>query len=332
MSDLLRIEYIPLSRVRRWYKNPKKHDLGAIAESIERYGFVDPPKFDPAINDGAGGLVYGNGRDEALEWMRAQGRKLPRGIAYDEQLDEWCMPVVFGVDAASQAAAESLAVAHNNLTMAGGDFGPEDQARMWDSTYTSLLQELHSQGELPAGMDADDLDSLIKAANEPEPEPSDGSLLELTNVTLAPPRFEVETGDVWTVGGEGGATSHGHTMSPEHRERLRRINSELRRGKPLPWLNNPDVKERSKPALRAAHERRRAEGRSSWGKRSDESKARMSAAKKGRTFSEEHRQKLSAAKKGKKQTPEFIERRVAPLRGRKRNREESPNDDNVQNK
>lgn len=34
MPDVLRLEYIPLSQVARWRRNPKKHDLAAIADSI----------------------------------------------------------------------------------------------------------------------------------------------------------------------------------------------------------------------------------------------------------------------------------------------------------
>lgn len=160
-ADLLELRYVPLSTVRRWDKNAKKHDLGALAESIERYGFVDPPKFDPALNSGTGGLVYGNGRDEALAWMQAQKRPLPRGIAYDEARDEWCMPVIFGVDAASLAAAEALAIDHNNLTMAGGDFTALDMSRMWGPEYSGLLSDLAQFDELPVTLDTESLALLV---------------------------------------------------------------------------------------------------------------------------------------------------------------------------
>lgn len=52
-------------------------------------------------------------------------------------------------------------------------------------------------------------------------------------------------------------------------------------------------------------------------KHTPETRARMSAAQKGRTFSESTRQKMRLAKLGKKQSPEHIEKVRAALVGRK---------------
>lgn len=81
--DELHIEYRRVKDVVRWSKNPKRHDIGALVESIQRYGFIDPPKWDATL----GALVYGNGRDEALAWMETQGQALPRGVRIDEHGD-----------------------------------------------------------------------------------------------------------------------------------------------------------------------------------------------------------------------------------------------------
>lgn len=153
----------------------------------------------------------------------------------------------------------------------------------------------------------------------------------------------------YTDGGDGGATRHGHKMSPEHKANLARLTSQRLKGSSIPWLNTPSSIAKRRESLKAAHARRRLAGTSSWGHHSDDAKARMSAAKKGKPLSEEHKQKLSVAKKNKKQSEEFIEKRVAPLRGRtqspelrakwaearrewwKRKREKTQDDD-VQNK
>lgn len=50
---------------------------------------------------------------------------------------------------------------------------------------------------------------------------------------------------------------------------------------------------------------------------SEETRAKLSAGKKGKSLSEAHCKALSAAKLGTKQTPEHIEKRMAPRRGRK---------------
>ncbi len=197
MSDRLRLEYIPLSQAVLWDKNPKAHDIGGIVESIRRYGFKDPPKFEPALNGGRGGFAEGNGRTIALRMMRQQGEQPPRGIAVTEN-GEWAIPVLFGVDAESEAAAQAYAIDHNNLTMAGGEFAAWDMARMWDDSYTDLLQELAAEDWLPVSVDGDDLDALLAnvvGADAPEdPGPQVDRAAELQE------KWQVALGDVWQAG------------------------------------------------------------------------------------------------------------------------------------
>jgi len=155
----LRIEYVPLAQAVLWDRNPKRHDIGALIASIERHGFKDPPKFEPELNGGEGGFVEGNGRTIALRAMRQRGDGPPRGIA---ELDgDWAVPVLFGVDAPSQRAAEAYGVDHNALTMAGGDFDLTDHMRMWDKDFTELLEGLAQADELPVAFDGEDLDRLL---------------------------------------------------------------------------------------------------------------------------------------------------------------------------
>ena len=87
----------------------------------------------------------------------------PAGIAVDEE-GEWYVPMQFGINAESIAAAEAFAVAHNNLTMAGGGFSHMDIAKMWDTeTYADLLFELRQADELPVGVESVDVDDLLKS-------------------------------------------------------------------------------------------------------------------------------------------------------------------------
>lgn len=165
-SEQIRIEYVPIDQVIRWEHNPKRHDIGAIAESIRRFGFRDPPAYDGTL----GALVHGNGRTETLVWMRDEGQEPPRGIALDDR-GRWCMPVVFGNDAASTTEAVAYAIAHNNLTMAGGDYTALDMARMWDDTYLPILRDLAEAEALPPTMDEEALGTLILAAAPEVPEP-----------------------------------------------------------------------------------------------------------------------------------------------------------------
>jgi len=166
MADELRLEYVPLAQAALWDKNPKKHDIGGIAESIRLHGFKDPPKFEPELNGGEGGIVEGNGRLKTLQMMHDQGQELPRGLREIEG-GEWAVPILFGVDAASEAAAEAYAVDHNNLTMAGGDFTAWDMSRMWDEdSYIAVLKGLAEADIIPISVDGDDLDALLATLPE----------------------------------------------------------------------------------------------------------------------------------------------------------------------
>lgn len=165
MSDQLTVRYVPLSQVALWERNPKLHHLGDLAASIERYGFKEIPKYEPALNDGQGGIVAGNGRIETLAALHRQGKPAPRGIV--EQDGEWCVPIAFGVDAASQEEAEAYGLDANNLTLSGGDFTAWDMARLWSPEYTDILASLATADALPITVDGDALDGLLqRGAND----------------------------------------------------------------------------------------------------------------------------------------------------------------------
>lgn len=159
--ERLRIEYIPLSKALEWdwEENPKAHDIGGLADSIWRYGFLDPPKYDSALDR----FVYGNGRMQAVAWGREQGRELPTAVDVDRESGEWLIPVKFGCDSESAAMAKAFAVDHNNLTYMGAEGAtPWDLMRMWDEKdYLALLEGLAGEDALPASVPSDDLDALL---------------------------------------------------------------------------------------------------------------------------------------------------------------------------
>ena len=166
MSDeKLELRYIPLSQARLWDENPKLHDLDTLGRSIVQHGFGDPPKFDSKLD----GLVYGNGRTEALEKLRQSGCAAPRGIGVLEDGD-WAVPVIFGVDAESRAAAVAFAIDHNNLSLLGGTLGFTDLLGLWDEeALQTVLRSLPDAGQLLASFDGDEVDALIAPDFDPVP-------------------------------------------------------------------------------------------------------------------------------------------------------------------
>lgn len=165
-GEKLQLKYVPLDQVILWDENPKKHDVGGLMQSIKRYGFVDPPKFDPQLNGGSGGIVYGNGRSECVKVIKQDTpNESPRGVLVDDK-GEWYLPVLFGLDAESEAVARALAIDHNNLTMAGGDFDLWDYAKMWNQeSYAEVLRNLESSEMVPITMSHDDIASYLRILN-----------------------------------------------------------------------------------------------------------------------------------------------------------------------
>ena len=165
-SDRLELRYIPLVQATKWDDNPKKHALDALVVSIETHGFGDPPKFDATL----GALVYGNGRTEALERMRLAGKEPPRGVAVLED-GGWAVPVIFGVDAESRAAAVAFAIDHNNLGLMGGNIAFEDMLSMWDEEGLKKALDAVDSDVLLASFDDAQLEELFQGPSfDPVPE------------------------------------------------------------------------------------------------------------------------------------------------------------------
>ena len=172
-NDAARVEWVRVQGAAGllWKDNPKRHDLGAIIESIERYGFQERPKFDvnlPNVSGGTGAIVAGNGRVEALAAMERDKRyELPRGLAADAS-GAWCMPLLVGTDARSEEMAAAYGLDANNLTLSGGNLELLDMLSIWDEDqYISMLTNLAARETLPVSVSGDDVDSLLALTRVP---------------------------------------------------------------------------------------------------------------------------------------------------------------------
>lgn len=181
-EERLELRYIPLRQARRWDENPKRHDVAALVRSIETHGFGDPPKYDAALD----ALVYGNGRTEALERMRSEGKAAPRGIGVTEEGD-WAIPVIFGVDAESRAAAVAFAIDHNNLTLLGGGLEVEDVLQIWDEgQLQEVLGDMPDAGDLLASLEPGDVDALLQGPDFQPAGAEDQSRLDEKKLVTCP--------------------------------------------------------------------------------------------------------------------------------------------------
>lgn len=174
-SGSLTLVYAPIDLIPYWEENFKKHDIGAIWQSIERYGFRDPFAWDKHLNDGNGGIVEGNGRREALEHGFKAGQSAPRGILAKN--GKWYAPLLIGVDSTGEREAIAYGIDHNSLGLSGSDFTALDVSKLFEpDDYLKALEDLAQYESLPISTDGDDLDFLLKELNKPieYPEDEDG--------------------------------------------------------------------------------------------------------------------------------------------------------------
>lgn len=181
---------MPLSELEKFDQNPKLHDIGAIVASINDYGFKDPPKWEPSLNDGRGGIVEGNGRTESLVWMKSSGADAPRGIV--DSGDDWLVPILVGVDAKSAIEAKAYALDHNNLSLMGGDMTALDIAGMYDrGAYLGLLIEIGNASEQDiVSVDGDDLDLLLSLGEDDGSDEGDEGSEEAYSSKITAPIYE----------------------------------------------------------------------------------------------------------------------------------------------
>ena len=196
VGDRLQLIYVKVSDLSKWERNPKKHDLPSIKKSFKQHGFKDPPKWEDVL----GGLVEGNGRFEALQEMEVTGDDLPRGILKEKGSGNWCAPVLIGVEAKSEKAAEAYAIDHNNLVMVGSGFTDLEIAGLWEpENYVELLRDVVESGESFASITDEGLKALEELIGVEE-EQLDDSGAQIDKAEELREKWGVESGQLWHLG------------------------------------------------------------------------------------------------------------------------------------
>ncbi|MEU6755963.1 hypothetical protein [Streptomyces sp. NPDC046685] len=122
------VAYVPLTDLNPAPRNPKRHELELIIDSIRMHGLVEIPVVDERTQC----TLHGHGRRESLLEMQARGMPAPDAVLIDENGD-WLVPILRGWSSKSDAEAEALAIKLNRLPGAGG----------WDAReFTAILEDL----------------------------------------------------------------------------------------------------------------------------------------------------------------------------------------------
>ena len=159
----VRVEYTKLSDILEADRNVKDHDIGAIHESMNRFGFTSPL----LLNESSGKLVAGHGRIEALKQKKQFSEEPPINIKVDDDGD-WLVPVIRGVSFKTEEEAQAYLLADNRLVELGG----------WNTS--ELIEELEKLAEESSlqgtGFDDSDIQAMYEDLEKQVGEGSDKGL------------------------------------------------------------------------------------------------------------------------------------------------------------
>ncbi len=182
-SAVPHIRYMRLSDVEKAFakRNPRRHDVPAIAASIKARGFNAPP----LLNEKTKRLVYGHGRTKALRYLFDQDPDAtPERIARDTD-GEWKLPVLRGVSFKTRHEAEEYLVADNRIA----------ELASWEPAgIAAILEKIRGRGKLEGtGYVARDVDSMLRGLRR------DRDLVE-PPIPDVPDDPVTKLGDVWAMG------------------------------------------------------------------------------------------------------------------------------------
>lgn len=190
-KDKLRIEYLPLSELKRAPVNPKLHATQDIRESFSRFGFVAPIIMD----DKTGQLVAGHGRVDSLALDKQEGKKPPERVIAKN--GEWLVPVVRGVSFDDPNEATAYVLADNQLTILGGF----DEKALAESLERLVYESDGAAGLLGTGYSEEALQELkdaLEAANPTEVVEDDpGPLID--RAAELQKKWNTERGQIWLI-------------------------------------------------------------------------------------------------------------------------------------
>jgi ParB-like chromosome segregation protein Spo0J len=169
-------EWLSISELRPWAKNPRKNDgtpVDKVARSIERFGFVAPI----VIWRSAGRMVAGHTRLKALtKLLAADPAFIPKGAP------QAGVARVIWHEFESEEEADAYALADNRL----------NQDAAWDDKLLAeILRGIGQERSKAAGFDDKDITALLDAGEGP-PEEDDVPDLPKDPVT--------KPGDIWLLG------------------------------------------------------------------------------------------------------------------------------------
>ena len=175
------IKKVKLSEIQTADKNPKDHDVGAIYQSMKRFGFVAFPLINSVTNK----LLAGHGRLKTLHMIKSEGEFVPENIEVDDDGD-WLVPCLFSATIEDEGEAQAYLLADNRLVEIGG-YNTMD-------LLDSLQEVIKETGSLDGtGWDLDSIEDIIADMERSEFEVrdyGDNSVDDETTVQVSVGRYK----------------------------------------------------------------------------------------------------------------------------------------------
>lgn len=175
------IKKVKLSEIQTADRNPKDHDVGAIYQSMKRFGFVAFPLINSVTNK----LLAGHGRLKTLHMIKSEGEFVPANIEIDDD-GEWLVPCLFSATIEDEAEAQAYLLADNRLVEIGG-YNTMD-------LLDSLQEVIKETGSLDGtGWDLDSIEDIIADMERTSfevREYGDNSVEDETSVQIAIGRYK----------------------------------------------------------------------------------------------------------------------------------------------
>ena len=175
------IKKVKLSEIQTADKTPKDHDVGAIYQSMKRFGFVAFPLINSVTNK----LLAGHGRLKTLHMIKSEGEFVPANIELDDD-GEWLVPCLFSATIEDEAEAQAYLLADNRLVEIGG-YNTMD-------LLDSLQEVIKETGSLDGtGWDLDSIEDIIADMERTSfevREYGDNSVEDETSVQIAVGRYK----------------------------------------------------------------------------------------------------------------------------------------------
>lgn len=184
----VRIEYMRLDEIQRDEGNPKLHDLGALAESFERFDFVSPL----GVNEKTGKLLWGHGRLDGLIAFMDEGKPVLDGIKVDDD-GMWKVPIVRGVHFNSKKGT-AYVITDNRQVELGG----VDEPKLVETLIRVAGKD--GRGLRGTGYDGDDVDTLIRLYRPDLIDIPEDPGPQINKAEALQEKWGTELGQIWEMG------------------------------------------------------------------------------------------------------------------------------------